>query len=50
MSKKGGGHAAIVDKSLCNLGVGHSFIVKSSATLRDRADQNMKAWFGYTIS
>jgi len=50
MAKKFGGHAAIVDKAFKNLGVGHSFIVKSSSTLRDRAEENMKAWFGFTIS
>lgn len=50
MAKKSVVHAAIVDKSFSNLGEGHSFFVKSNATLRDRADQNMKAWFGYTIS
>jgi hypothetical protein len=44
------GHAAIVDRACSNLGVGHSYIVKSSATLKDRAELNMKSWFGFTIS
>ncbi len=44
------GHAAVVDRACSNLGKVHSYIVKSSATLKDRAELNMKAWFGYTIS
>ena len=45
-----GGHAAVVDRACSNLGKVHSYIIKSSATLKDRAELNMKAWFGYTIS
>jgi len=44
------GHAAVVDRACSNLGESHSFIVRSNATLKDRAELNMKAWFGYTIS
>jgi hypothetical protein len=44
------GHAAVVDRSCKNLGEHHSYIVKSSATLKDRAELNMKAWFGFDIS
>jgi hypothetical protein len=50
MGKTCRGHAAVVERSCSNLGKVHSYIVKSSATLKDRAELNMKAWFGYTIS
>jgi len=50
MGETCGGHAAVVDRACSNLGKVHSYIVKSSATLKDRAELNMKAWFGYTIS
>ena len=39
-------HVAIVDKSLANLDNVHSDLIKSSATLKDRAALNMKAWKG----
>jgi hypothetical protein len=50
MGKTCGSHAAVLDRACSNLGKVHSFIVKSSATLKDRAELNMKSWFGFTIS
>ncbi len=42
-------HVAVVDRSLMNMRSVHSDLIRSSATLKDRAALNMHAWLGGNI-